>query len=86
MTTEAQTDTAPRFTHDCDKCDFLGRHGNWDLYYCYKDVFGPTVIARFGDEGSEYISGMYHEIPAISEAKTRAILMLQRKLDNEGTR
>lgn len=46
----------PRYTHDCDSCTCLGQLGNHDLYYC--DQSGrPTVIARWGDDGPQYVSG-----------------------------
>lgn len=50
---------APYFYHDCDACHFLG---NWDdpddgtrydLYVCK-----GTVIARYGDDGPSYMSGL----------------------------
>jgi hypothetical protein len=34
---------------------FLGRWRDNDLYHCAK---GPTVIARYGSEGSHYTSGL----------------------------
>lgn len=43
-----------RYTHDCDKCIFLGTHSRYDLYYCEAN---PTVIARYGAEG-DYNSGL----------------------------
>ena len=53
----------PTFTHDCDKCRFLGtipsaNHGTVDLYVCTNDAdpLGPSLIARFGDEGPDYAS------------------------------
>lgn len=50
----------PNFDHDCDSCTFLGclhREGKtYDLYYCKRG--GPTVIARFGSEGPDYMSGL----------------------------
>lgn len=46
---------APRYTHDCDACKYLGVYLDYDLYYCGGD---PTVVARYGDEGSEYTSSM----------------------------
>jgi hypothetical protein len=58
---------APRFTHDCKQCQFLAHHeyaegvedrGPFDFYYCGKQVTGATVIARFGNEGPEYLSGL----------------------------
>ena len=59
---------APRFKHDCDQCVCLGRHGDADLYYCPK---GPTVIARYSDEGSDYVSGMASSLPDLIEAEKR---------------
>ena len=63
----------PRFVHDCDKCTFLGQFLEYDLYYCPQGNI-PTVIARFGDEGWDYRSGMYcAEIdPVLKEARKRA--------------
>lgn len=61
----------PRFTHDCDKCKFLG---TWnlpfcqgeDLYVCLRKdrsaendnsrTLSLSVISRFGNAGSEYRS------------------------------
>ena len=44
--------------HDCDRCHFLGTEDNHDLYVCDKSVkgLGPSVIARYGDKGAEYLS------------------------------
>ena len=68
----------PLFTHDCHHCIFLGsielEDGPHDLYYC-----GPgklqhaTVVARFGNEGSEYQSGMNSNLPELIEAQRRAV-------------
>lgn len=50
----------PQFTHDCDGCQFLGRHkrgqAHFDLYYCSKGILNGTLLARYGNEGSEYLS------------------------------
>lgn len=49
----------PKFTHDCDKCQFLGTEYGADLYICGSRVIpgmGPSVIARHGNEGSRYVS------------------------------
>lgn len=70
--------TQPLFRHDCDKCDFLGRYSEnnsvYDLYFCSTT---PTVIARYGNDGAEYTSGMVFARPdgndALYEAKLRAI-------------
>lgn len=66
----------PTFTHDCDECKFLGQiHDEilYDLYFCPQGG-RPTVIARFGNEGSQYKSGLYggmHDL-VLYEAKKRA--------------
>jgi hypothetical protein len=49
----------PQFTHDCKACVFLGgydnKEGHHDLYIC-PDSPWHTVLARYGNEGSEYRS------------------------------
>lgn len=45
----------PKFQHDCSRCVYLGHFEDHDLYYCAGE---PTVIARFGDEGPDYGSGL----------------------------
>ena len=66
----------PLFTHDCDKCQFLGTFKKHDLYFC---AAGPTVVARYGNDGPEYKSGMRLANPGkygtdvLYEAKLRAI-------------
>ena len=53
----------PKYVHDCDECFFLGNYEwnncEWDLYTCVKTMLfdGRTFIARFGNEGEDYISG-----------------------------
>lgn len=89
----------PQFTHDCDKCQFLGRYtcefnGPCDLYYCGASEFRDTVIARFGDDGPNYTSGIpfVGMTPALTEAYDRAIaagveirnpITAERHADNE---
>jgi len=43
----------PKFLHDCSSCKFLGIYGGYDIYLCDK-----SIIARHGDEGHEYASGL----------------------------
>lgn len=44
-----------KYQHDCDQCRFLGTFLDLDVYVCGK--FGPrSIIARFGDDGSDYAS------------------------------
>ena len=67
MDEEYDTKVKPRFTHDCENCLFLGTYsaGNryYDLYYhpsrgvCDKGI-DSTVIARYGEEGYNYSSGL----------------------------
>lgn len=61
----------PQHIHDCNHCLFLGRYKEYDLYYGH-----PTIIARYGSEGSEYYSwdlyqGSQNE--AITEAQRRVL-------------
>ena len=46
-----------QFEHDCSKCFFIGRSQKYDLYFCEQHTL-PTVIARYGDKGHQYLSGM----------------------------
>ena len=46
-----------KYTHDCEHCIPLGEYENHDLYYCDQGL-RPTVIARYGNEGWDYRSGM----------------------------
>jgi hypothetical protein len=62
----------PRFAHDCARCVYLGHWTDYDLYYCPQDSGGSTVVARYGDEGALYTSGMSSQHPALAEAKKRA--------------
>ena len=57
----------PLFTHDCTNCKFLGRYefqaGDpemepYDLYLCSQNQSIPTVIARYGNDGPSYLSGL----------------------------
>lgn len=47
-----------KFTHDCNKCNYLGSDDQHDYYYCSYNKPIPTVIARFGNINSEYCSGL----------------------------
>lgn len=52
----------PQFIHDCERCcQFLGsfdaKDGPADLYFCQNDIL-PTLVARYSDEGSDYVSGL----------------------------
>ena len=62
-----------RFQHDCDDCKPLGEFGEADLYFCKMAL--PTVIARYSDDDSDYVSGLVlaDKIPDLGEARNRAI-------------
>ncbi len=83
----------PTYQHNCKQCRFLGTFSTrqynceteqmeevaYDLYWCPQDTI-PTVLARYGDAGEEYLSGMptdkgfYERYPdyALHEAYRRA--------------
>lgn len=50
----------PRYIHDCDKAKFLGCHKEYDLYFCdhWESKTMHTVIARYGNEPADYLSGI----------------------------
>ena len=48
---------APKFKNTCEKCTYLGYFRGHDLYYCMQGGF-PTILARFGNDESSYVSGM----------------------------
>lgn len=70
--TSKQEEVVMRFQHDCDKCKPLGTMGRFDLYYC-NQVGMSTVIARFGDDGPEYMSGMNSGNMVLKIAQAMAI-------------
>jgi len=45
-----------RYVHDCSNCIPLGQYEEFDLYFCGGQ---PTVVARWGDKGSQYQSGLH---------------------------
>lgn len=61
------------FEHDCNNCEFLGTFQEHDLYYCPQTPNWPTVIARYGNNGYEYKSGMHmaNHDPHLHEARKR---------------
>jgi hypothetical protein len=83
----------PRYKHDCSACKFLGEYYEYDLYWCPQSAANrPTVIARYGDEGWKYSSGMPDELHRVSfpdeptveayyRAKARGYAMSREELD-----
>lgn len=59
-------EATPLYTHDCEGCTYLGQFdaseeqgwGMVDLYICAQGGLGYTVIARYGNDGPQYGSGM----------------------------
>lgn len=87
---------AAAFTHDCDECVYLGpltqgpteigfREGRYDLYVCERNKL-PTVVARYGDDGCEYYSGMGTGYPMLKEAEYRAHWYAQLSSEFPGAR
>jgi len=70
----------PRWEHDSACCTFLGCFNGHDLYFCDKDEMGGAVLARYGNEGSNYRSAVLFagieknlSIPGLAEAYRRAV-------------
>ena len=45
----------PKYIHDCEECEYLGQYLDADLYI-HLGKHGGSLIARFGDEPSSYVS------------------------------
>lgn len=61
-----QQQESPRHEHDCDRCAFLGRFGDADLYFHPSDyALLRTVVARKGP-CQNYVSGMVFSAPYVS--------------------
>ena len=56
----------PRYTHSCSKCTFLGQYNEYDLYHCIQVGGMPTVIARYSDDGPDYMSGLRGAEPGLN--------------------
>lgn len=69
----------PIFKHEgCDRCVYLGPYGDdeasvtHDLWFCDQASRVDTVMARYGDLGWEYHSGLGSSLPPMREAERRA--------------
>lgn len=74
------THNKPRFKHDCKACIFLGTYAGHDLYYCKgseSSSMGGSLIARYGNDGSNYASSS----PSITH-KLSSPIMQQDGLDS----
>lgn len=47
----------PIHEHDCDRCYYLGAHGQFDCYWCPCGGL-PTIVLRYGSYGGDYASGL----------------------------
>lgn len=57
MKLDNQIQSLPRFQHDCEQCEYQGQLGDYDVYVCRsKRGAAPTLLARYGNDGSQYIS------------------------------
>jgi len=91
----------PRFQHDCDCCVFLGPVDicgqRWDIWTCppgesSNHHIGSSLIARYGDEGHEYVSrppflsggGISLSCAAMSAAHTMWVIYWGAKLNKHG--
>jgi hypothetical protein len=72
----------PRYQHDCEACTYLGRYADAaghisDLYFCIQGLGAglPTVVARHGDRGHEYTSGLAAAdyVASLGAARDRAV-------------
>lgn len=74
LTSTGQSESSPQYEHDCSHCTFLGRHNGHDLYHCVQGGYMPTIVARYGNDGSEYTSGFEFAQfnPNLAEARRRA--------------
>jgi hypothetical protein len=52
----ARDGAAPRYTHDCDRCVFMGRVDSYDLYVCPQARPLPTAVARKSSDPPDYSS------------------------------
>ena len=76
----AYRNQTPHFKHDCDCCHFLGNYKDADTneamdLYVHTSGQCPTVIARIGSDGPDYMSGMsfsYGSIEPLVQARMRA--------------
>jgi hypothetical protein len=64
-----------QFEHDCRSCHFLGTYEKHDLYFCRQGGSFPTIVARYGDKGPEYLSGLAfrNTYRSIAEGFRRAV-------------
>jgi len=65
--------TKPKHIHDCDNCVFLGTWYRYDLYSCTTELDTDTdyitILARYTDDGPDYISCELRHVKEIEKEK-----------------
>jgi hypothetical protein len=74
--TELELIDLRRFSHSCSCCTYLGQWREYDLYFCENCCIVPSVVARWGSDRADYVSGLdavtQSVTPHLREAKRRA--------------
>jgi len=77
--TELELVPLRRFSHSCSCCTYLGQWNEYDLYFCENCCIVPSVVARWGSDRADYVSGLDDATqcvtPHLREAKRRAEAM-----------
>lgn len=70
----------PMFVHDCDCCKHLGTvlvaGEYYDLYAHPNGSLGPTLMARWGDNGPDYTSSLVQYISGVHSPALRIALAI----------
>ena len=74
--TELELISLRRYAHSCSCCTYLGPWNEYDLYFCEQCCIVPSVVARWGSDRLDYVSGLdevtQSVTPHLREAKRRA--------------
>jgi hypothetical protein len=67
----------PHFTHNHNCCIYLGstepqEKEKFDFYFCFQGGKVPTVVARYGNDGPDYNSGLPSNLPQLKRAELLA--------------
>ena len=77
--TELELVPLRRYLHSCSCCTYLGQWHEYDLYFCENCCIVPSVVARWGNDRADYVSGLddatQSVTPHLREAKRRAEAM-----------
>lgn len=53
-----------RYVHNCTDCKPLEKLASLDIYVCFADMDHPTIVARHGDDPSDYTSSRMMSVVA----------------------